>query len=84
LPLSARFCAPPEGMPDEASNESMPGIVVVRGVVLVAPPDKVCESPGEGVSVALLGVRTLAQLQGLLDIRDAGSANPELLRARSS
>ena len=32
----------------------MPGIVVVRGVVLVAPLDKVCESPGEGVSVALL------------------------------
>jgi hypothetical protein len=52
LPLSARFW--PDVMPDEASNESMPGIVVLRGVVLAVPLDKGCGRPGDGVSVALL------------------------------
>ena len=54
--LSGLLCAPPPGgIPDEASSESMLGIVVLRGVELVVPLDRACESPGEGVSVALLG-----------------------------
>jgi hypothetical protein len=33
----------------------MLGIVVLRGVELVVPLDRACESPGEGVSVGFLG-----------------------------
>lgn len=54
MPLSGLFCPLLGPIPDEANNESMLGIVVLRGVELDVPLDRDCDSPGDGVSVLLL------------------------------